>query len=357
MSPAPSIESTSESTSVYAFSDRIINPDSPKTLHSAVALAVSSTGSVVARTQGLGKGVSDAVATCLAEMLPELNGPVSVMPHRRSDYALGLDCSCPVCHLVRQGTCGDNVTTQTGSLDALGCFVDTQHASLAEAQRLADEHRMRSDRISTYRITGSESAIPIAESFDESGRICGRRVRSPKEAISIWTDASVSTDLVGIAAVDEEGRRSTEGFRDAESPNHTMRVLHGELLAILAAVQTWVGRADQLTVHSDSQNAVKLLDAALFSNSVSADLPVTVSRTVTRIAALVRNYREIGGRVNFGWVRGHEGEAHNEAAHRMANTARRSFEWNLGVEMTARQMDNIVDDLRRAGGTRDSQAA
>lgn len=335
-----SISSPENPLHIFAFADRVFDPLKKRNFFSAIALAVQD-NRVVARHESRGSNTVNATASVVGKAVRAVDRSVSsvhVMPHERTRYVKSKPCRCPVCLLVNDGASGEHVTSQMGSPEHLPWFEQVQRDSLATAQCLVDESR----NITVCGLPWNNHRLPMILEYDDNDAIVARRIADSTTHAKVWTDASVSTDMVGVAAVSASGGRMTDSFRDSGSPNHQMRILHGELTAILHAVRQWTGAACHLTVHSDSLHAVTILNE--FSGRFD-ESSLQVNRVVARIMELVSDYRHYGGTVTFEWVRGHEGEVHNETAHRLANTARRTLEWELSDDTAAAQMDNIVADM------------
>ncbi|MFC4603151.1 ribonuclease H family protein [Rhodococcus kronopolitis] len=152
----------------------------------------------------------------------------------------------------------------------------------------------------------------------------------PLPELVVATDASKCTRRrgVGVACVRADGVRRQKMVPDVGS------VLVGELLAIELAVSSFRDRP--LHVLTDSRAALACLGSGHPNRG-------EVARTVDRI-----HHLNLGGRVRFSWVRGHDGHPLNEAAHRLAVAARRGHEAQIAHEIRAAVADNIVAPLRAA---------
>ena len=98
--------------------------------------------------------------------------------------------------------------------------------------------------------------------------------------------------------------------------------------------------ACRFTVRSDSQNAVNLVLGK-----------ITHARGLTQNGkAMVDAIRRlmIGRQVDLGWVRGHDGDVHNEFADRLAVMARRNAESGISKE----QAETLLNGLRQEAAER-----
>lgn len=128
--------------------------------------------------------------------------------------------------------------------------------------------------------------------------------------VTCYADASYSKRKGGGWAV---WLRSDEGrvVRDGRCPSYVKSSIHAELAAIYAglflSVCTWGRRVEGITINSDSQVALDLLDCEA---PLSAD--PSARRLQERIRSLVRNRAiEIEAR----WVKAHRGPEVGTAAY------------------------------------------
>jgi ribonuclease HI len=185
------------------------------------------------------------------------------------------------------------------------------------------------------------SALPSA---DQDGRVRHLfellGVASPissrsRKVITVATDGSHGsyTGVASWAWVTGDGRWAA-GVARRGARTH---IGQAELFAVMYAVEMLHSResnARKLRVLTDNQHVKQMLSGAV-------RIPSWAQQGVDRINA-VRSHTP----VSVEWVRGHADSPLNNAADRLAVLTRRTFERGAGSEPPAKNVENILSDLR-----------
>ncbi|WP_138846168.1 ribonuclease H family protein [Rhodococcus pyridinivorans] len=164
--------------------------------------------------------------------------------------------------------------------------------------------------------------------------------RARREHLVIYTDGSVSSNHpgCGMGVVTRNGE--VHAHFDAQAPNDP---LVAELLAIELAVQTYP--LQRLTIRTDSLNAIALLNMDIDEINNRARhgdyrTDLYINYVAKRIVRAITDRR-----VSFEWVKGHDGDLHNEAADRAARSVRRYNTYRIPPSALSHVLDNIRQDI------------
>ncbi|WP_149361560.1 ribonuclease HI [Lolliginicoccus suaedae] len=162
-----------------------------------------------------------------------------------------------------------------------------------------------------------------------------REHQARQPVLLIGTDASIDRlrPGAGIAAIDADGRTTTRFLRSISD------TFHAELAAIELAIDATPGTRP-LRILSDNQHAVLALGK-------KADLQRIRNSSTRALVQRIRSKRN-GRRIEITWVRGHNGNSLNEAAHRLAVATRRCRIANATPGALRAISHTIASDLRAA---------
>lgn len=232
------------------------------------------------------------------------------------------------------------------TLGDLGVAV-TIYIDAAPASTHALRRRLKNRPIFTH-----VSAPSLMEDRVQTREMMNAEAMTHPQHVEVWTDASLgfTRHVVGVGWVvcSNSGRsvisaRSMAFNVDKERFNSNVAELHAifhALTAVTALLDDPWCKDWSVLLRTDSRTAIDYVGRAARNADMGTD-----KRLEVIAQACQRRVEQLGA--TLAWVRGHDGNVHNDLADRLAVFARRSVEFNVPHAVRSSTLERLRKDARQ----------